>query len=77
MKPAEYCQSCVITAKTAYQADLEHLKGTQAAVGTVEAGRVVWLEQNPNDFESNDLRTCYAEGIGIIAIPSNHLQLAS
>lgn len=77
MKPVEYCQSCIVTEKTSYQADPEHLKGTQAAVGTIDVGRVVWLKQGSKGLDPENVTSCYAEGIGIIAIPSRHLQLVS
>lgn len=68
MKPSQYTDLRVISEDTTYHAQAGLSDGSQTTVGTLQAGRCVWIEHNPTVANLPALIPAYVEGIGIISL---------
>ncbi len=77
MKPAEYCESCIVTEDTPYQVEGSDLKGTHAGAGVLHLGRVVWTKKNPKEPSREQRVSVYAEGVGLVSLEQRFLRPTS
>lgn len=68
MKPQEHRESCIVTRDTHYEVGEGSNKGTHASSGTLNIGRVVWLQRSLQDIGDEQVVFAYAEGVGIVAL---------
>ena len=72
MKPVEYSESRIVTQDTPYE--VEDLKGTHSASGTLYLGRVVWVRKSPEGQSLEQHISVYAEGVGVVKLESRFLR---
>ena len=71
-KPNEYRKTYVVSEDVSYSTSSVLQKGTHASDGTLQRGRVVWLESDPQAAEV----PAYAEGVGLVLVASSSVQPA-
>ncbi len=72
-KPNEYRKTYILSEDVSYSAATVLRKGTHASDGTLERGRVVWLE---NDPQAAGEVPAYAEGVGLVLVTASSVQPA-
>jgi hypothetical protein len=73
MKQNEYRETYSLAQNAPYQIDDDAYKGTPWSGGVLNAGRVVYLDQQAGDKKLNGSVSAYAEGIGVISLDSRFL----
>ena len=69
-KPNEFRKTYVVSTDVSYH--MTGQKGTHAGDGTLEPGRVVWLENDPQP--NGEAVSAYAEGVGVVMVAAEAVQ---
>jgi hypothetical protein len=68
MKPEDYRETCTVTSDIHYEVREGVIQGPHASSGTLHKGRVVWLQKDPQQSNTDSLVSAYAEGVGIVLL---------
>lgn len=67
-RPVEYQNPYIIRSEVAYEVQEPSKKGTQAGIGNLNIGRVVWVSKSLGNDSAAETVSAYAEGIGVISV---------
>lgn len=68
MKPPEYRVQCTLIRNIHYQVEEGQLKGTHSSSGSVNVGRIVYLQHPLEECRDEPSVSGYIEGIGIVSL---------
>ena len=68
MKPPEYREACTVIGDINYQVEEGQLQGTHSSSGSLNIGRVVYLQHSLEEIKDEASVSAYIEGIGIVSL---------